>query len=31
VSRHAHRVGPPRHPLRREAGHPRHVDRRPHR
>ena len=29
--RHADRLGPPRRPLRREAGHPRHVHRRPHR
>ncbi len=29
--RHAHRLGPPRRPLRREAGHAGHVHRRPHR
>ena len=29
--RHADRLGAPRHPLRREAGHARHVDRRPDR
>ena len=29
--RHPDRLGAPRRPLRREAGHPRHLDRRPHR
>jgi magnesium chelatase subunit I len=31
ATRHADRLGAPRPPLRREARHPRHVDRRPHR